>query len=70
MSNLLKHANYLNAVLKSPKTEVSLRFLGNKLPRSDARHVNSQTKADQNTGGALLEFPMRTAMHRKSRGAS
>ena len=23
--------------------------------------------ADQNTGGALLEFPMRTAMHGKSR---
>ena len=22
---------------------------------------------DQNTGGAILEFPMRTAMHRKSR---
>ena len=23
-------------------------------------------RADQNTGGALLEFPMRTAMHGKS----
>ena len=23
-------------------------------------------RADQNTGGALLEFPMRTAMHKKS----
>ena len=26
--------------------------------------------ADQNTGGALLEFPVRTAMHRKSRVSS
>ena len=26
-----------------------------------------QTRADQNTGGALLKFPMRTAMHGKSR---
>ena len=26
-----------------------------------------QSKADQNTGGALLECPVRTAMHRKSR---
>ena len=25
------------------------------------------TRADQNTGGALLDFPMRTAMQRKSR---
>ena len=25
------------------------------------------TRADQNTGGALLESPMRTAIHRKSR---
>ena len=24
------------------------------------------TRADQNTGGALLEFPVRTAMHGKS----
>ena len=24
-------------------------------------------RADQNTGGALLEFPVRTAMHGKSR---
>ena len=24
------------------------------------------SRADQNTGGALLEFPMRTAMHGKS----
>ena len=38
MSNLLKHANYLNAVLKSMKTRL---FLDNKLPRSDACHVNS-----------------------------
>ena len=28
------------------------------------------TRADQNTGGALLEFPMRTAMHGKSRVSS
>ena len=26
-----------------------------------------QVRADQNTGGALLEFPVRTAMHGKSR---
>ena len=25
------------------------------------------TRADQDTGGALLEFPVRTAMHGKSR---
>ena len=24
------------------------------------------TRVDQNTGGTLLEFPVRTAMHRKS----
>ena len=29
-----------------------------------------QTRADQNTGGALLESPMRTAMHGKSRVSS
>ena len=29
-----------------------------------------QTRKDQNTGGALLEFPMRTAMHGKSRVSS
>ena len=28
------------------------------------------SKADQNTGSALLEFPMRTAMHEKSRVSS
>ena len=28
------------------------------------------TRADQNTGGELLEFPMRTAMHGKSRVSS
>ena len=28
------------------------------------------TRADQNTGGALLEFPVRTAMHGKSRVSS
>ena len=27
---------------------------------------NSPDRADQNTSGALLEFPMRTAMHGKS----
>ena len=27
-------------------------------------------RADQNTGGALLEFLVRTAMHRKSRVSS
>ena len=27
-------------------------------------------RADQNTGGALLEFPVRTAMHGKSRISS
>ena len=27
-------------------------------------------RADQNTGGAILEFPMRTAMHGKSRLSS
>ena len=30
----------------------------------------SITRADQSTGGALLEFPMRTAMHGKSRVSS
>ena len=30
----------------------------------------SLTMADQNTGGALLEFPMRTAVHGKSRVSS
>ena len=30
----------------------------------------SKTRADQNTGGALFEFPMRTAMHGKSRVSS
>ena len=29
-----------------------------------------QTRADQNTGGALLEFPLTTAMHGKSRVSS
>ena len=29
-----------------------------------------ETRANQNTGGALLEFPMRTAMHGKSRVSS
>ena len=28
------------------------------------------TRADQNTGGALLEFPVRTAMHEESRVSS
>ena len=28
---------------------------------------SSSTRVDQNMGGALLEFPVRTAMHRKSR---
>ena len=28
------------------------------------------TRADQNTGGPLLEFPKRTAMHGKSRVSS
>ena len=28
------------------------------------------SRADQNAGGALLEFPMRTAMHEKSRVSS
>ena len=28
------------------------------------------TRADQSTGGALLEFPMKTAMHGKSRVSS
>ena len=37
MSNLLKHASYLNTVLKSPTTRDM--FLGNKFPRSDARHA-------------------------------
>ena len=30
----------------------------------------SHGRADQNTGGTLLEFPMRTAMHGKSRVSS
>ena len=30
----------------------------------------TQTRADQHTGGAFLEFPMRTAMHGKSRVSS
>ena len=29
-----------------------------------------KTRADQNTGEALLEFPVRTAMHGKSRVSS
>ena len=29
-----------------------------------------QNRADQKTGGTLLEFPMRTAMHGKSRVSS
>ena len=29
-----------------------------------------RTRADQNTGGTLLEFPMRTAMQEKSRVSS
>ena len=29
-----------------------------------------RTRADQNTGGALLESPMRTAMHGKSHVSS
>ena len=40
MPNLLKHANYLNTVLKSPKDPM---FLSEKLPRSDASHGNSWT---------------------------
>ena len=32
--------------------------------------AKSPSRADQNTGGALLEFPMGTAMHRKSRVSS
>ena len=40
MSNLLKHADYLNTVLKSLKSPM---LLDNKLPRSDERHVNSWT---------------------------
>ena len=39
MSNLLKHANYLNTVLNVQNPT----FSGNKLPRSDARHINSWT---------------------------
>ena len=36
-----------------------------------AGHVRGiKTRADQNTGGALLEFPMRTAVHEKSRVSS
>ena len=30
------------------------------------RRVNWSKQVDQNAGGALLEFPMRTAMHLKS----
>ena len=43
MSNILKHANYLKQYWNLSRPEVSLRFIGNKLPRSDARHVNSWT---------------------------
>ena len=32
--------------------------------------VTDWTRADQNTGGALLEFPLRTAMQGKSRVSS
>ena len=32
-----------------------------------ASHSISLSREDQNTGGALLEFPVRTAMHGKSR---
>ena len=32
--------------------------------------VTDGTRADQNTGGALLEFPLRTVMHGKSRVSS
>ena len=33
---------------------------------SQSPYVLDCARADQNTGGALLEFPMRTAMHLKS----
>ena len=32
--------------------------------------IGLKTRADQNTGGALLEFSMRAAMHGKSRVSS
>ena len=44
MSNLLKHANYLNAVLKSLKTRGLTWVPRQKLSRSNARHVNSKTE--------------------------
>ena len=38
--------------------------------KSDFTLSDHKTKADQNTGGALLESPVRTAMHGKSRVSS
>ena len=43
-----------------------LRNLIDALLLEKIRHI----RADQNTGGALLGFPMRTAMHGKSRASS
>ena len=44
MSNILKHANYINAARKSG-SEDSM-FLDNKLQRSDARHVNTLSSTE------------------------
>ena len=46
-----------------PSSLVNVVSRGNK----NEQNVN---RTDQNTGGALLELPMRTAMHRKSRVSS
>ena len=37
-----------------------------KVDKSSPMPAGTRTRADKNTGGALLEFPVRTAMHRKS----
>ena len=39
-------------------------------PLTEPHYQFDKTRADQNTGGALLEFPMKTAMHGKSRVSS
>ena len=43
MSNILKHANYLNAVVKSLKNGGLTKVPRQQIAESDARHVNSYT---------------------------
>ena len=49
---------------------VSLRQMDAKILTPALLALPSTTRADQNTGVALLKFPMRTAMHGKSRVSS